>query len=62
MQAVIDFIVAHQAVLAGLVIGILDLVFALNPNANAPDGVLHMIYLLVSKLVTKTPPQVPPAV
>lgn len=58
MQSIISFIVGHEAVLSGLVVAILDLVFALNPNANAPDGLLHSIYLFVQKLTGKQPPSV----
>lgn len=51
MQALLSWVLAHEAVLSGLAVGILDLVFALNPNANAPDGALHMLYLWLKKLV-----------
>lgn len=54
MQAVIDWIVAHQAVVSGSVVGVLDLVFALNSSASS-NGVLHWIYLQAQKLSGKTP-------
>lgn len=44
MQAVIDFVMAHVAVLSALGVAVLDLVFALNPNAES-NGLLHAIYL-----------------
>lgn len=47
MQVIIDFVLAHQVLLSSLVVAVLDLVFALNPNANAPDGVLHAVYLFL---------------
>ena len=44
MSAVWSFIVAHQAVLSGLGVAVLDLVFALSPSASG-SGLLHQIYL-----------------
>ena len=44
MQNVIVFIQAHQAVLAAVGVSVLDLIFALNPNA-ASNGILHWIFL-----------------
>lgn len=53
MQAVIDFVLAHQLVLAAAVVGVLDLVFALNKDAEA-NGVLHYLYLLGKKVLGKS--------
>lgn len=56
MSALISFIVAHEGVLAGLGVAVLDLVFALNPNV-AGNGVLHQVYLWLKKLGgSSTPP------
>lgn len=55
MQALIDWIVAHQAVVSGAVVGILDLVFALVPSW-ASQGLLHFVYLQLAKLAGKAPP------
>lgn len=53
MQAVINFLLGHQAVLAGAIVAILDLVFALVPSA-ASNGILHWVYLQVAKLAGKS--------
>ena len=52
MQAVIDFVMSHMAVLAGLLVAVLDLVFALNSKAES-NGVLHWIYMQVKALAKK---------
>ncbi len=53
MQSVIDFLLAHQVVLAALIVGILDLVIALVPTVES-NGIFHMIYLFFKG--KKTPP------
>lgn len=53
----IQFVLNHQAVVTGLVVAVLDLVFALNPNVNAPDGILHSIYVFIKKLNAPKTPQ-----
>jgi len=45
MSDVVNWVMSHEAVLASVAVAVLDLVFALNPNTNAADGVLHWIYL-----------------
>lgn len=55
MQVIIDWVIAHQAVVAGAVVGILDLIFALVPSW-ASQGLLHWVYLQVAKLAGKAPP------
>ena len=42
MSAIFAFVSAHSAVLAGLGVAILDLLFALNPSL-AGNGILHQI-------------------
>lgn len=55
MQAIISWVVAHQAIVSGAVVGVLDLVFALSP-ALAGNGILHQIYLWIASLAGKAPP------
>lgn len=43
MQAVIQFVLAHEVVLAAVGVAVLDLLFALNPAIKA-NGLLHWIY------------------
>lgn len=49
MQDLISWVVNHQAVVAGLGVAMLDLVFALNPN-SAANGALHYVYVQLKKL------------
>ncbi len=60
MSQIIAFVVAHEAVLAGLLVAVLDLVFALSPSLEA-NGILHALFLWVGGLANKQPPA-PPAV
>lgn len=60
MQALISWIMVHQAVVAGLVVGILDFVFAVAPNLQA-NGILHQIYLWVKSIGSSAPPAAPSA-
>lgn len=50
MAAVIAWLSAHSAVLAGAVVAVLDLVFALSPSLAA-NGILHWIYLQLQALL-----------
>lgn len=43
------FITSHVEIFTGLGVAILDLIFALKPDANAADGVLHWVYLKLKK-------------
>jgi hypothetical protein len=52
MQSVIDFFVAHQVVLVGAAVALLDLVFALVPGWSA-NGVLHWVYQQLQSLSGK---------
>lgn len=49
-----NWLLAHQYVLAGAVVAVLDLVFALVPSLEG-NGVLHALYLWVKKLVGPKP-------
>lgn len=50
MQAFIDFILNHQAVLGAIAIAVLDLAFALSPGLQG-NGILHSIYVFFQNLV-----------
>jgi hypothetical protein len=52
MDSVIQFVVSHEVIVAGAVVGILDLVIALNPKAES-NGVLHGIYIFCKNIVSK---------
>ncbi len=52
MQSVIDFIMAHTVVMAGVLVGVLDFIFAMNKSLEA-NGILHSIYVFLKNLVTK---------
>lgn len=54
MQGIIDWILAHQIVLAVFIVALLDLAFALAPKLEA-NGILHQIYLWVKKLSEAKP-------
>lgn len=48
-MVIINWLMAHQAVLGGVVVAVLDLIFALIPSWQS-DGILHSIYLFFQKL------------
>lgn len=50
MDLWINWLISHQGILAGVVVSILDLVFALRPDWES-SGVLHWIYLQLKKLL-----------
>ncbi len=52
MQTVIDFVLGHQVVLAGMIVAILDLLFALIPGIKS-NGILHAAYNFVKGIVSK---------
>lgn len=54
MQAVIDFLVAHQVVLASALVALVDLAIAVSPKL-AGNGILHQIYLALKGLMSKPP-------
>lgn len=58
LQQILDFWNAHSGMLAAAVVGVLDLLFALNKNWES-NGILHWLYSFFSS--AKQPPA-PPAV
>ena len=55
MQSVISFIMANQALLAGLGVAILDLVFSLKKDWAA-NSILHWVYLQLQTMKNKVLP------
>lgn len=53
----IQWAVLHQGLIAGALVGILDLIIALIPGL-ASNGILHAVYLFIKNIATKstTPP------
>ena len=51
----IDWLIAHQAIVGGAVVGVLDLAFAINPKLES-NGVLHWVFVQCSGK-----PPVPPS-
>jgi len=49
MEALISWLAAHWAVLALVVKSLLDLLFLLDPAADAPGGVLDWLYQQLKK-------------
>jgi hypothetical protein len=57
-------LIANWALVALIVKSILDLIFALNPKADAPGGVIDFIYQLLKKAISSNPlppPSAPPS-
>jgi len=50
MQSIIDFILAHQAIFAALVVAVLDFVFAVSPSLSG-NGILHSVYVFFQNLI-----------
>lgn len=44
----LDLLLSHLGVISAALIAVLDLIFALRPSANSPDGLLHLVYLLLT--------------
>lgn len=51
-MAVYQWVLAHEAVVSGAAVAVLDLLFALSPSF-ASNGVLHWVYLQLGKLAGK---------
>ncbi len=49
-----DFIVAHSALVAALVVALADFVFALAPGIDS-NGIVHAIYLWVKQAAGSKP-------
>jgi hypothetical protein len=60
MTNLISWIMGHQALVAGAVVGILDLVFALVPSW-ASNGILHFILMQLQAIGKSNPPSAPSA-
>lgn len=58
MSGLVSWVVAHQGLVSGVVVAILDLLFALSPSLAA-NGILHQVYLWISGL--SSPPAAPSA-
>ena len=50
MQDVINFIMSHSALLAAMVVAILDFIMALVPSWES-NGIFHSIYVFFKNLV-----------
>lgn len=57
MKDIFTWIVAHQALVSGAVVGVLDLLFALNEKL-AGSGILHQIYVMAKGVKPEVPPKV----
>lgn len=55
VSAVLAWIDDHRGVIGMLIVGVLDLLFALNPNAES-NGILHWIFTLAQGWSNQTPP------
>lgn len=49
LNQILEFLVAHQVVSTGLIIAIMDFIFAINKNLES-NGLLHGLYLFVKGL------------
>lgn len=47
MEALIQFVQGHEAILAAFGVAVIDLVFALVPSA-ASNGILHWVFVALS--------------
>ncbi len=52
MQTVIDWVLAHQLILSGLIVAVLDFIFAIIPTLQG-NGILHSLYMLVKNITAK---------
>lgn len=57
MQAIISWVMGHEAIVAGFVVASADLVIALVPSVES-NGVFHMVYLWVKGFAGKSTPPV----
>ncbi len=60
MASVISWILAHQGLVAGVLVSILDLVFALVPSWES-NGLLHWFFLQIQGIANSPPPSAPAA-
>lgn len=52
MQSVIDFMIQHSVVFAGLGVAILDFIFAIKSDWKS-NGILHSIYVFFANMLGK---------
>lgn len=52
MQDVINFITSHSALMAAMMVAIMDFVMALVPSWES-NGIFHSIYIFFKNLVSK---------
>lgn len=55
MEAAIAWVLAHQGILGALVVGLLDLIFAVIPSWQS-NGILHWVLVMAKKIAGKNPP------
>lgn len=60
MQAVLSWLMAHEAVLAGVVVAVVDLLFAISP-ASQSNGILQYIAKQAHSILSAVQPTPPPA-
>lgn len=60
MESIIAWVMAHQSILAGLLVGVIDFVIGVNPNTDK-TGILHWIVDQLQKLIHSVNPPLPPA-
>ena len=59
-MTVLPWLSANQVIVGMLLIGILDFIFAINPEWKS-NGVLHVLYVLLQKRTATVDRPVPPA-
>jgi hypothetical protein len=52
LMSIVNFILAHQVVEAGIVVAVLDFAFAMKSDL-ASNGILHSIYLFAKSKLSK---------
>lgn len=50
MQPVLNWILAHQIILASAIVAVIDLAMALNPKLEG-NGLLHQVYVWLKALI-----------
>lgn len=52
MQGVIDFVMQHSVVMAGVFVAILDFIFAMKSEWKS-NGILHSVYVFFANILKK---------
>jgi hypothetical protein len=55
LSGLVAWLVAHEVVVSGLVVGLLDFLFALVPSWQS-NGILHWVFLQAQNLSGQKPP------